>query len=419
MKLKNLKYLFVLSFLVPLFGCNNNAPKEKSDTTLINGFENLNDMYKAKLLYSYSAHGIDCAFNINHDSKYIHDGSGSLKMEMNQPSDNTGKYSYFYQPIELSGLEDRDLSDLDKFGIWLYNDNNVSTTISMAIISTDKMAINVDDKIELPSKEWKYAELNISKLVAKNSYSNFIGFGFLIDKISGTFYADNWTVKFGATETEEDLKYKTLIEEVSNGIPLLPDESSPEYPNALRSLAGKYYSIKSGFRSAVANYRTLEKKCASYIELLNSKIESGDTVYHLNDPIGMSQASIDFSSIGLDLFFSSEEKAEPEDFGSMKVSSALTSGWAYVKVSTNSISFSKFDSITFKVKNTLDKPIALCISWNQSAVNIPANSSWTDITLPTTLLGSTIEIEFCGNKYGVGGNEETVGDVYFSSFIVN
>jgi len=419
MKLKNLKYLFILSFLVPLFGCNNNDKPVKTDTTVINGFDSIDDLYKAKLLYSYSSHGIDCAFNINRDSKYIHDGSGSLKMEMNQPSDNTGKYSYFYQPIELSGLEDRDLSDLDKFGIWLYNDNNISTTISMAIISTDKMAINVDDKIELSSKEWKYAELNVSKLVAKNSCSNFIGFGFLIDKIPGTFYADNWTVKFGATETEEDIKYKTLIEDVSNGIPLLPDESAPTYPDSLRTLAGKYYSIKSGFRSAVSNYKTLEKKCKNYIELLNAKIESGDIVYHLNDPIGMSQTSIDFSSIGLDLFFSSEEKAEPNDFGSMKVTSSLASGWAYVKVSTDSISFSKFESITFKVKNDLNKPMALCISWNQNAINIPANGQWTEVTLPTTLLGSTIEIEFCGNKYGVGGNEETIGDVYFSAFTVN
>jgi len=416
MKFSKAKYI-ILPLLLTMVGCNNQADNN-SPTVVINGFENVNDLYKAKLIYKYSSHGVDCSFNINTDKAFIHDGNGSLKMEYKQPSDNTGKYSYFYQPISLSGLEGRDISDLDKFGIWLYNDNAVETTISMALIITDKMATNVDDSIKLPSRQWTYAELNLSKLIVNNNYKSFEGFGFLIDKIEGTFYADNWTVKFGATETEEDLKYKTVIEDVSRRIPLLPSENSPQYADELRALAKDYYRIKTSYRGAVVDYKVLEKKCSAYISLINTKISSGDTVYHFNDPIGMSQASIDFDAIGLDLTFDETEKRDASDFGSMKVSSNIASGWAYVKAKTDSISFSKFSKLIFYVKNDFDKQIAMCISWNSAAINIPCKSGWVKVELPTTQLGSTIEIEFCGNKYGVGGNEETIGDVYFSNFIV-
>ena len=401
-------------------GSDENKADEKEVT--INGYNSVKDLYRSKLVYPFSSYSIQCNFDINTDATYIKEGSGSLKMYMNSISG--GEYSYFVQRFSQSEIKDRNLGDIDKFSLWLYNANSSKAKVTLALIGKGDVAVTSLD-FSLEPSQWNYCEYDLSRLIMETSYEDLLGFGILLNETPGTYYLDDWKVYFGAQYTAEDKAILDKVNAVGASVSKLNlnMDFTKESENAqLEEACAAYYAIDSAYRGAVKGSDDLEKLASSYCDYLTSA-SGGTTAFNFSNPAGLSQAAVSSLSAGVTLSYSTEHK-RPDAKGSMKITSNGNSKWVYVNLSTSAdvASYSKF-GIWFYDDSDLE--YGFCVQWNAMAQYIKPSSTissddgWQYFEYSCAGLSGEVEFEYCAVADGVpGGVMDTLGDLYVGDIVL-
>ncbi len=419
---KNSKILLMLLPALFLCSCGNEGTVETKDTSkevLLNGYENVKDMYRSKLIYPFNNYNMQCSFEINNDSAYVKEGSASLKMNMIRASG--GDYSYFVQRFSQSDAKDRDISDVDKFSLWLYNSLDTSTNVSLALIGKgDKVVTKQDYKLK--ASGWNYLEYNLSKLIVESAHEDLLGFGILINENDGVYYLDDWKVYFGATYTKEDLEVLDIINATSSKVSALDlnmNFNNAEEVKKLEEACSLYYQIDSAYRNAVKGSSNLVTLAESYTDYLSSN--SNPTVaFNFANPAGVVQANVSLlSSGGVTLSYSTDIKRESTN-GSLKISANGNTKWTYLDLTT-AITLSDYSKFAFWFYNDSDQEFGFCVQWNYAAQyikpkgTIKDNDGWQYIEYSCVGLSDAVEFEFCAVADGVpGGVLDTKGDIYIS-----
>ncbi len=418
------KLMLPLLPLMVLTACEGKNEESKTDEKIvtINGYNSVSDMYRSKLVYPFSSYNIQCRFDINSDTDYIKEGDGSLKMYMN--SVNGGEYSYFVQRFSESDIKDRNISDIDKFSLWLYNANEKEAKATLALIGQGDVAITSID-VSLKAGEWNYCEYNLSRLILENGYENILGFGLLLNETAGTYYLDDWKVYFGAQYTSEDLAILDKVNGVSDQVARLNfdmDFSNESENAALEAICASYYAIDSAYRGAVKGSDKLVKLAKNYCDYLTLN-SGGTTAFNFSKSVGVSQASVSVLSAGVSLSYSQDFKRPDED-GALKISSNGSSKWIYLNfvTSANVANYSKFGLWFY---NDSDLEYGFCIQWNAQAQYIkPSNTissddGWQYIEYSCSGLSGKVEFEYCAVAMDVpGGVLDTYGDLYISDIVL-
>ncbi len=419
MKNKSKLLLIVLPTLL-FTSCAGTAKKENNaKEVLLNGYENINDLYRSKLIYPFNNYNMQCSFEINKDATYVKEGSASLKMNMIRASG--GDYSYFVQRFSQSDVKNRNIADIDKFSLWLYNSLESTTHVSLALIGTgDKVVTKQDYTLE--ASNWNYLECNLSKLIVETAYEDLLGFGILINENDGVYYLDDWKVYFGATYTEDDLKVLDVINETSNKVSALNANMSftnSEEVKKLEEACTLYYQIDSAYRTAVKDSDKLLTLAEDYTEYL-SKNSDPAIAFNFANPAGAVQSSVSLlSSGGVTLSYSTDIKRESTK-GSLKISANGSTKWTYLDLTT-SITLSDYSKFAFWFYNDSDQEFGFCVQWNETAQyvkpkgTITDNNGWQYVEYSCKGLSSDVEFEFCAVGNGIpGGVLDTKGDLYIS-----
>ncbi len=418
----NKKLLLLLLPILMLASCGQN--KEKDDSVvLLNGYETVSDMYRSKLVYPFNNYNMQCSFEINNDTTYVKEGSGSLKMNMVRA--DSGDYSYFVQRFSESDAKDRNIADIDKFSLWLYNSNDVETKVSLALVAKGDVVFTNQD-FSLAANSWNYLEYNLSRLIVETSYEDLVGFGVLINETNGTYYLDDWKVYFGANYTDDDLAILDVINTLNDKVALL--NKNMKFTDAteiakLEEACTLYYQIDSAYRSAVKGVNDLLELAEGYTDYLS---QNSDPVKAFNfaNPAGVVQANVSLiSSGGVSLSYSTDIKRANTN-GSMKVSANGSTKWTYLDLTT-SITLSDYSKFGFWFYNDSDTEFGFCVQWNGTAQYIKPkgfitdNDGWQYIEYSCAGLSSKVEFEYCAVADGVsGGVLDTKGDIYISDVTV-
>ncbi len=423
--MKSNKLIPLLLPFVALVSCskeNQTSSSDEEPIVTINGYNDIADLYRSKLVYPFSSYAIQCQFDINSDPNYIKEGEGSLKMYMNSVSG--GEYSYFVQRFSESPIKNRSIADINKFSVWLYNANDVEAEASLVLIGKGDVAATSID-ISLAANQWNYCEYNLSRLILENGSDDLLGFGVLLNKTAGTYYLDDWKVYFGAEYTSEDLAILDKVNSVSAKIKTLnPDmDFTSESENAsLEEACAAYYEIDSAYRNAVKGNNTLEKLAEDYCEHL-TKLSGGTTAFNFSKAAGVSQASVSMLSAGVSLSYSKEFK-RPGSEGTMKISSNGNSKWVYLNLST-SASVSSYSKFGIWFYNDSDSEFGFCIQWNALAQyikpskTISSDDGWQYFEYSCAGLSGKVEFEYCAVAEGIsGGTLPTSGDLYVSDIVL-
>ncbi len=418
--MKTNRALLLLLLPTLLFtSCGKEKEPSYSNEVLLNGYETVSDMYRSKLIYSFNNYNMKCAFEINKDSTYIKEGSGSLKMYMERAV--SGDYSYFVQRFSQSEAKERDIFDIDKFSLWLYNTSDVETTISLALIGTGDKVVTKQD-FKLVASNWNYLEYNLSKLIVETSYESLIGFGILINETNGTYYLDDWKVYFGATYTDEDLKVLDIINEASTKVSALNlnmNFNDTSEVAKLEEACTLYYQIDSSYRSAVKGANNLLTLAESYTKFLSTNSDPA-VAFNFANPAGLVQASVSLlSSGGVNLSYSTDIK-RPSTNGSIKISANGSTKWTYLDLTT-SLTLSDYSKFGFWFYNDSAQEFGFCVQWNATAQYIKPkgyisdNDGWQYCEYSCAGLSNKVEFEYCTVAEGVaGGILDTEGDIYIS-----
>ncbi len=395
---------------------------EESQELTINGYNSINDLYRSKLVYPFSSYSIECRFDINTDKTYVKEGSGSLKMYMN--SVVGGEYSYFVQRFSESEAKTRNLADIDKFSLWLYNAQDTVAKATLVLVGEGDKAVTSLD-FSLQPNQWNYCEYDLSRLIMETCYESLLGFGVLLNETPGTYYLDDWKVYFGAKYTQEDLAILDKVNAVSDLVSKLNlnmDFTKEGENAALEEACSSYYAIDSAYRGSVKGSEDLEKLASSYCTYLTTS-SGGTTAFSFGNPAGVSQAEVSMLSAGVSIAYSSEYK-RPDQKGSLKVSSNGNSKWAYLNLTTSAdvVSYSKF-GIWFY--NASEQEYGFCIQWNDSAKYIKPSSTissddgWQYIEYSCAGLSGEVEFEYCAVADGIpGGVLDTIGDLYIGDIVL-
>lgn len=417
--MKKLFVLLIPTLLLTSCGGNESNENKEESVVLLNGYETVNDMYRSKLIYPFNNYNMKCSFEINKDAAYIKEGSGSLKMYMEVAT--SGDYSYFVQRFSESDIKDRNIADIDKFSLWLYNTTDIETTIQVALISKGD---NVATKIPftLAKSGWNYIEYNLSRLIVEASYDDLIGFGILINETTGTYYLDDWKVYFGATYTDEDLAMLDVINSTSDKVAALNSNMSFTDASEVQKLeeaCESYYKIDSAYRSAVKGADTLLTLAESYTDYL-SKNSDPSVAFNFANPAGAVQASVSLLSTGgVTLSYSTDVK-RPDKKGSLKVSANGNTKWTYLDLVT-ALTLGDYSKFGFWFYNGSDQEFGFCVQWNETAKYIKPNgyiqddNGWQYIEYSCRGLSSKVEFEYCNVSNNTpGGVLDTKGDLYIS-----
>lgn len=421
MKLNKLMLLALPMTL--LISCNGGGEATENEAVAtINGYNSINDLYRSKLVYPFSSYDIRCRFDINTDSSYVKEGEGSLQMYMNPVSG--GEYSYFVQRFSQCEIKNRDIADINKFSLWLFNANSSEAKVTLALMGEGDVAVTSLD-FTLSPNQWNYCEYDLSRLIMETGYEDLLGFGVLINEVPGTYYLDDWKVYFGAEYTAEDLVVLDKVNAVSEAVGKLnlAMDFTKESENAqLEEVCASYYEIDSAYRGTVKGSDDLEKLASNYCDYLTSS-SGGTTAFSFSNPASVSKASVSALSAGVSLSYSSKQK-RPDAQGALKIASNGNSKWIYVNLVTSAdvASYSKFGVWFY---NASEQEYGFCFQWNATSQyikpssTISSNDGWQYFEYSCAGLSGKVEFEYCAVAEGIpGGVLDTYGDLYVGDIVL-
>ncbi len=235
-------------------------PEEPSDTTLLNGFENNDDLYA---VYPTDISPKDeYKVCINTDSAYVKSGDGSFKYTF-----INGTAHSFVQLVNHSQLPDLDVTKLKSVSLWVYNAAETSQKITLSLTTAGGAAM-FSKQQELQPGVWtevKYDQLASFSYKKKTNVAGVL-FRFDVDG-AATLYVDEMRVELGAEDVppEDFNQVVTNIAEIASQT-ALNGENFADYVKFIDAV-GYARSLYDDLQDKTG-YETSYAKLQSYEELL-------------------------------------------------------------------------------------------------------------------------------------------------------
>ena len=422
----NNKILAICATLLLLTSCSNGPNNNEKQPVfkgkmLLNGFNNIDDMYLAQQKFTFFNRDLNCRWEINEDTQYIKEGEGSLHIIYRENFEHA-LFQPIIQRLDISPLSECDVSDINKMSAWIYNDNDVDTKVDMIIYNKDEDVIS-SSTYTLKSKEYTYVEEDFSKLLLEKSAVSVLGFGLGLNYLeAASYYVDDWQIEFGAQYNEDDEKYLNVVDELIDEIEKLPLEKDVNFStdkslfSTLENLAKRIYALPVVYQSSVNNMSLLEDLLDAYIEtiVLEDSINSSFVAYHFSKAIGLRQIEANPNYIGV-TFEHSDKALKEGDTGSIKITFAGNNAWNYINLPAlvNPASYSYAEMTVYNPSNSR---VGLFFAWSDLLLVEPKETKTIKVDISTcrTLVADNLEMELTEiDSKGNGGNI-FLGDIYIS-----
>ena len=208
--MKNKLFLLALLPFLALASCNQKASGNK-DTIMVNDFENLDQL--ALLKFPFPRHADRGRIDLV--SEHATHGDKALKY-YNEYGTSIEMGHYF---TNIAGGE-IDISNMKSMEIDVFNASVFDTSCAVTFYATEDMDAILTESFSLKKDELTHISFELSKIALEYNYENIYCVTLRLltpntdyDRgIGYTFFVDNWHVKMGSEYTEEDLKYKPIID---------------------------------------------------------------------------------------------------------------------------------------------------------------------------------------------------------------
>ena len=418
------KFILTLLPLILLSACNSSTSEEKpivfDGKVSLNGFNSINEMYKAQQMVDYRNYDFNATLDIVNDKNFVKEGEGCLSVDYR---DFYGSYApgSIIQRIDISPISTCDVFDINKTSCWIYNDNEVETNASLVIFIKGEKTI-YEEEFKLAPKQYTYCESNLSKLLLENSYENILGFGInLSSLVPAHYYIDDWCVEFDAEYNDDDIRYLSFVSDMMDEIDLLPsinlaDYSDETFINHIEEIGTNFYQMPVVYQNSVANRQHLFELMDGYQEYYRNTHYGQATYYGFmfDKSFGLRQVELLNSMQGMSASYDTEYHIEGE-VGSLKITSNGANSWNYVNFNAY-VDLSNYKTMQFYVYNDTQLRAAICMNWSEEAIILPAQA-WTKISIAVAKTANIIECETTAlDERGVSGIGID-GNLYFSSIV--
>ena len=209
--IRNLFVGALLCLSAGLVACDKGGDKPQRAEGIINGFENVNDLYDIRFNILDSTFTDRYKASINTDKAYVKTGEGSVKFEYHYSATNPG---FLFYGEKIPGF---DVLDLKEVSLQLYNACEHEMIVYFHMHKKDGASTKTNpmytEMYTIAANAWTKITLPINNVVMQYNGDNVFGFGVEF-KLSGSthsgdderpcvLYMDDFAVEYGATMTEE------------------------------------------------------------------------------------------------------------------------------------------------------------------------------------------------------------------------
>ena len=391
--------LLICSCVCALVGCDNSRNSTaETKKIVLNSFDHYDDM-KMFAMETTIFYG---ALRVNNDTTYARDGK-SMEVEF-VAVDATSPFL----PAYASDIGITNISSVEKFGVYIYNDTSAPFTFSLTAKDAAGTVVFVDN-IEAAMGE------NNVEFITDRSLLQYIGttvHSFELQFINigvGKIYIDD-LYAITTTAKAEPIR---AVDELLSAISTL-DESNRE---EVFRVYNQYKALDSNYKRAITSYPILKSVVDGWYknELFDAKENDSNTILFFNEPFGELQVETKSQEITT-CAYSTEWAVEGES-GSLKLM-AEKSANSWLGLYTSAKIDRDAPYVKFTVFNDSDQEKYLSLNW-QNKWLIPANSEMTIVANSTWLTRNEIGagggvIYYCG----VLGGWQAVcpeGTLYISS----
>lgn len=352
----------------------------------INGFESNDDLYRIK----QKQVNIDISFDFRISSEQKQTGESSLKCFY-----ENGSFGNVVQRMQETEYADCDILDVKAFSLWVYNDNEVESSVTLSALKTESVAI-MKEVFTLPAQQWTKCTLTLNKAVMESNGSQFYAFGFGFSNVlkNATYYVDEMQVEFGLEFTAEDEEYLAKIDDLVSRIDKLPESTAITLENEaeLKEVYDAYEALPVEYRCIVTNYDVFKKAMAQLLVVAKGTVDyTKDSVAAYFDKFyGVLQAGVGSSPFAPEISYSEEVKYKDED-GSLCIK-CKGDEWTYVSFSSL-VPVKEYATTTFAVYNDSTLPIVAFFDWKEKTKTTIDPGKWAEFELDNREHVSGFELE--------------------------
>ncbi len=389
---------------------------------LINGFENLDELYAVKWTnVNQAALG---RLDIHTGADMVQEGGGCLQFDLKRAT----TYPELHIKTQNTRVPDMDVARIKTYSTWIYNANETEVVASLNLMQKGNTHL-LSQEFTLPSQEWTECVMYVNGVVTKYAAENVTGFSvqFHVEVDSAatddsklktaTFYLDNMQVEFGNAITEEDRAYVEAIEAIIAEIDKLPLDITSEDEARLAKLYDAYNNLPDEYKAAISNYDSLKTALSGIVsardrvEADKENAESERNVFYFDKFYGTTQ--LNNSQNSKCVFGYSKDFKYGDEEGSTRIG-FVNEIWNYITISTTT-DLHEYDYVRYAMYNDgEEKAVWLNAGgWNCRAQLLPGE--WHEFEIPTRYFNSS-GVEFIFTKSVNGGTASPAeGDVYLSS----
>ena len=371
---------------------------QKQEYTLINGFENWDDLQELEinktLFYG--------TLSVNRDAQYIGEGKASAKYEIDGVGANNPSF-------KMLASAKSDITDVSEFGLYIYNANNYPFSVIISALDGSDGIIYTQDAQAVAGANALSFAVNRQALQTTGSSVAKFQIAFNGVKADSVVYIDNFYAKLDDTKVELDASVKAVVSAIEG---LNRNDRS-----AVEAVMAQYKALDVNKRKSVHNYNILKSAMDNFWleDLTAARAQDPATLLFFDKPFAEVQVSSVSQSISACEY--TTNFAYGDEAGSLKVSFTKSSvNWVTVDTTADVPVDDGYISLHIYNDSTQDKLVSL--GWNgpkgaSSSWEIKANS-WLDIECPSTYLTANKGgIQIAGYDNGKGLAPE--GTLYISA----
>ena len=424
------KQLLLLSSLLSaslLASCAKNEPDgpKDGDKVILNSFENMQDVYRTNALKtSYDSRA---TVSINHDEKYITNGSGSMHLKTQKDSSSAFEFMQFFETAACGKVR-LDLMSAIEFDV--YNASNFDSKCFLTLYCDDDCDTLLSFDQELPKKSessnFVHLTFNLSKIAVNYNVSRLRGVAFkVINNGNGDFYFDNLTLTYNSKLSGDDEKYNDQINEIIADIDSLGGETTLDQEGKLRSIGEKIASLPVLYRTIIPNMEKYDNACQEFSELIRPISINYDKEIFLPNAEFYGRAlygNVDANST-LSFFYDLDHKFNNES-ASTRIAFNGSTQSGFVVNGLLSGSLQNFDYVTFtmrfEVPETEKRGISMWLNGTNRYIIYPNVD--TTYTISTKILNNNSFTLFL-HQQGINSSNDlvdpilsSIGNLYMSNF---
>ncbi len=389
---------------------------------LINGFNNLDELYSVKWINAgYDSIG---KLNINTNADVIQEGSGCLQFDLTK----TTTFPELHIKTHNTHIPDMDIARVKTYSTWIYNESEKEALVSLNLMQKGNLHL-LSQEFTLPAKQWTQCVMYVNGVVTKYAAESVTGFSVQfhvqIDPAANdqetlkvaTFYMDNMQVELGNSITVEDRAYIETIERIIAEIDGLPEDITSKDEERLSKLYDTYNDLPDVYKAAISNYDSLQSAISGIVSARDG-VESGKEtselerhVFYFDKFYGATQLKNTENSKCV--FGYSKEFKYGDEEGSTRIG-FVDEIWNYVTITTTA-DLHEYDYVRYAMYNDgEEKAVWLNAGgWNCRAQLLPGE--WKEFEIPTKYFKSSgVEFIFT-ESVNSGMASPAQGDVYLSS----